>query len=98
MPVNIKINDNKEDGISNGMKIGIGVTLGTVGLVAVIVAIIILRRRKMKQNDFDNESVEVLENAGSTVVTANPLISMMIRLKIHSLQMLHSQKLYQIHH
>lgn len=58
------------------MKIRIGVTAGVVA-AAVLAAFILLRKRKTTNTDFDDADVEVRDDIGSTVVTANPLVTMM---------------------
>ena len=73
--INIKT-DNKSS--TAGMKIGVGISFGALGIAAIIIGLIILRRRKLTPvEDINEESVTICEDIMSSTITQNPLANML---------------------
>ena len=73
--IEIKIEDNKSN--SDKIKIGVGVGVGVVAAAALAAGLLLLRRRKDKSSIFDNEELELHEETNDTMITTNPLNSIM---------------------
>ena len=61
---------------STEIKVGIGILCGVAALAAVIVGLILLRRRKLdKKQDLDDEQIEIRDATNNSIVTQNPLMN-----------------------
>lgn len=73
----IGIESDKSHSSSPGIKIGIGCAAGGAFLVAVIAAIILIRKRKAQYQHFDDEGIEIKPLTETSMITQNPLASLM---------------------
>lgn len=76
-PVVIDIKSDESNGVTIGTKIGIGVAAGAVVTALIVVGIILLRKRKAMYEQFDDEGIEIRPLTESSVISQNPLMSLM---------------------
>ena len=62
---------------STEIKVGIGILCGVAVLAAVIVGLILLRRKLDKKQDLDDEQIEIRDATNTSIVTQNPLMNFM---------------------
>ncbi|KAK8858279.1 hypothetical protein M9Y10_013381 [Tritrichomonas musculus] len=60
------------------MKIGIGLACAAAVAAAILIGLFLLRRRRLPSiDDYDEETIDFAEDTGNSVVTQNPLTTLM---------------------
>lgn len=76
--INIKIKTEENNKISKKSIIGIGVGLGLTALAAIlIVTLLLVKKYKMTNISFEEETIEITDNKSETIFTNNLLNGMM---------------------
>lgn len=76
--IQIDIKQDDSHHISNGIKIGIGIAAGLVGVGLIVLGIIFFRKRKITSlSDFDEELITVTDDSKAFTQMSNPLIGLL---------------------
>lgn len=70
----INIQSDKTNKISVGMKVGIGIASGILGIALIFIGLFLLiRKKRINIPDLEEETIEIAENTNASIYIQNPL-------------------------